>query len=94
VNPIKLGYSQRKHLLDNDLTDLSNKEISKSQILGHSISQNVDEQNVKEWLQHDKREIRQPQTMLMLLQNRSRMRMKQEVVTVSVTAWQYSVLIL
>ena len=27
------------------------------------VSQNVDEQNVKEWLQHDKREIRESQTM-------------------------------
>ena len=69
-------------------------------VCGIRSSQNADEQNVKGWLQHDKREIRQSQTLLMLLQNRSvrnrtvRMRIKQEVVKVSVTAWQYSVLIL
>jgi hypothetical protein len=62
-------------------------------------SQNVDEENVEEWLQRDECEIRQSQTLSTLLQNRwvnrmDRMRMKQKVVTVSLIAWQYSVLIL
>jgi hypothetical protein len=36
-------------------------------VCGMRNSQNFDEEIVKEWLQHDKREIHQSETLLMLL---------------------------